>query len=57
MRFDIKTKTVTMLDVDYLQDRHYTISFDRFYDGMACDYHKLFSAFGYESGGYIYIRL
>ena len=55
--FDIKTNTVTMLDVDYLQDRHYTISFDRFYDGMASDYHKLFSAFGYESGGYVYIRL
>lgn len=55
--FDIKTKTVTMLDVDYLQEKHYTISFDTFYDGMACDYHKLFSSFGYESGGYIYIRL
>lgn len=55
--FDIKTKTVTMLDVDYLQEKHYSISFDTFYDGMACDYHKLFSPFGYESGGYVYIRI
>lgn len=55
--FDIKTKTVTMLDVDYLQEKHYTISFDTFYAGMACDYHKMFSSFGYESGGYVYIRL
>jgi len=55
--FDIKTKTVTMLDVDFLQKKPYKISFDRFYEGISCDYHKLFSSFGYGSGGYIYIRL
>ena len=55
--FDISSGTVTMLDVDYLQNKPYTVSLDTFYNGMACDYLKLFSSFGYENGGYVYIRL
>jgi hypothetical protein len=55
--FDIRTDTVTMLDVDYLQENPYTITFDTFYKGLASDYNALFRSFGYGSGGYVYIRL
>lgn len=55
--FDIKTKTVTMLDVDYLQEKPYQISFDTFYNGISNDYNKLFRSFGFGSGGYVYVRL
>jgi hypothetical protein len=55
--FDPKTRTVTMLDVDFLQENPYRISFDRFYEGLSCDYNAMFRSFGYGSGGYVYIRL
>ncbi len=55
--FDPGTRTVTMLDVDFLQIKPYRISFDRFYEGLSDDYNVLFRRHGYGSGGYVYIGL
>lgn len=55
--FDPKTRIVTMLDVDFLQNKPYRISFDRFYEGLSSDYNPFFRHFGYGSGGYVYIGL
>jgi hypothetical protein len=55
--YDAARDRVTMLDVDPEQDRPYQVPFDTFYKGLSCDYHHLFQAFGYGSGGYVYIRL
>lgn len=55
--FDPRSRTVTMLDVDFLQQRPYQITFDRFYDGLSNDYNHIFKRFGYGSGGYVYIAL
>ncbi len=55
--FDPRTRTVTMLDVDFLQVKPYKISFDRFYEGLSNDYNHVFKRFGYGSGGYVYIAL
>lgn len=55
--FDRRTGLVTMLDVDYLQERPYRLSFDRFYRGLSSDYNALFRSAGYGSGGYVYVRL
>jgi hypothetical protein len=55
--FDPRTRTVTMLDVDFLQEAPYRISFDRFYNGLSSDYNPFFRHFGYGSGGYVYIGL
>jgi hypothetical protein len=55
--YDAAGDRVTMLDVDPEQPKPYQVSFDTFYKGLSCDYHHLFQAFGYGSGGYVYIRL
>ena len=55
--FNMTTGTVTMLDVDFLQEKPYQIPFDTFYAGLSCDYNPMFRSFGYGSGGYVYIRL
>lgn len=55
--YDAAAGQVTILDVDPEQDVPYRISFDRFYQALSCDYHHIFEAFGYGSGGYVYIRL
>jgi len=55
--YDPETDMVTILDVDYLQKNHYQISFDRFYEGLANNYNRLFRAHGFDSGGYVYIKL
>ena len=55
--FDPKTNSVTLLDVDFLQEKPYRISFDRFYEGISSDYNHIFRHFGYGSGGYVYIEL
>jgi hypothetical protein len=55
--FDPRTRTVTMLDVDFLQQAPYRISFDRFYEGLSNDYNPFFRHYGYGSGGYVYIGL
>ena len=55
--FDAATDRVTMLDVDPEQDKPYQVDFNTFYKGLSCDYHRVFEAFGYGSGGYVYIRI
>lgn len=55
--YDAATDMVTILDVDFLQKKHYQISFDRFYEGLASNYNYLFRGFGFDSGGYVYVKL
>jgi hypothetical protein len=55
--YDAAGDRVTMLDVDPEQENPYQMDFDTFYKGLSCDYHHVFEAFGYGSGGYVYIRL
>ncbi len=55
--YDQETDMVTILDVDFEQKENYRISFDRFYEGLASNYNNIFRAFGFDCGGYIYIRL
>jgi len=55
--YDIESDMVTILDVDYLQKKHYQVSFDRFYEGLSNNYNFLFRAHGFDSGGYVYIKL
>lgn len=55
--YDAVTDRVTMLDVDPEQEKPYEVDFDTFYKGLSCDYHHVFEAFGYGSGGYVYIQI
>lgn len=55
--YDAATDRVTMLDVDPEQERPYQVSFETFYRALSCDYHHIFQAFGYGSGGYVYVQL
>lgn len=55
--YDKTDGTVTMLDVDPLQENPYKLSFDTFYKGLSSNYNNLFRSFGYENGGYVFVRL
>jgi hypothetical protein len=55
--YDAATGRVTVLDVDPDQEHPYEVTFNRFYQGLSTDYHHVFDAFGYGSGGYVYIRI
>ncbi len=55
--YDAASDRVTMLDVDPEQKQPYQVSFDSFYKGLSCDYHHVFDAFGYGSGGYVHIQI
>jgi len=55
--YDAATDRVTLLDVDPEQERPYQVSFETFYRALSCDYHHIFQAFGYGSGGYVYVQL
>lgn len=55
--FDIEKGRVTILDVDPDQEKPYHVSFDTFYRGLASDYHHIFKAYGYGSGGAVVITL
>ena len=55
--YDTATDRVTLLDVDPDQEKPYQMGLDTFYKGLSCDYHHVFEAFGYGSGGYIYIQM
>ena len=54
--YDSVTDRVTILDVDPEQENPYQVDFGTFYKGLSCDYHHVFEAFGYGSGGYVYIQ-
>ena len=55
--YDAANDRVTMLDVDPEQEKPYQVDVDTFYKGLSCDYHHVFDAFGYGSGGYIYLQI
>jgi hypothetical protein len=55
--YDDATEQVIMLDVDPEQKVPYHVNFDTFYKGLSSNYHHVFEAFGYSSGGYIYIQI
>ena len=55
--FDTKNGNVTILDVDPLQEKPYTIPFETFYKGLSSNYHHVFRPFGYGSGGCVFVKL
>jgi hypothetical protein len=55
--YDEATDRVTMLDVDPEQEKPYEVDFNTFYKGLSCDYHHVLQAFGYGSGGYVYLQI
>ena len=55
--YDADTDRVTVLDVDPDQKDPYQVSFSTFYKGLSTDYHRVLAAYGYGSGGYVYIQL
>ena len=55
--YDSTTERVILLDVDPEQENPYQVDFGTFYKGLSCDYHHVFEAFGYGSGGYVYIQI
>ena len=55
--FDENTGEVIILDVDPEQEKHYKITFERFYKGLSSTYNHILRPFGYGSGGYVYIKL
>ena len=55
--FDAEEDRVTIPDVDSSQEKHYCITFDTLYKGLASDYLHVLKPFVFGSGGYIYIRL
>lgn len=52
-----ESRQVTLLDVDPAQEVPYRVDFDLFYKGLSNDYCGIFKPFGYESGGYVLVRL
>jgi len=55
--FDTKNGDVTILDVDPEQEKPYKISFNTFCKGLFSNYNHILKPFGYQSGGYVFIRL
>ena len=55
--FDTKTGDVIILDVDPSQENPYRISFDTFYNGLSSNYHHVLRPYGFDGGGYVFIKL
>ncbi|MEE8399555.1 MAG: phytochelatin synthase family protein [Desulfobacterales bacterium] len=55
--FDREKGMVTVLDVDPFQENPYQVRFDTFYRGLSSNYLNVLKPFGFNSGGYIYIKL
>jgi hypothetical protein len=55
--FDAATEAVTILDVDRDQPLPYQVPMAAFHRSLSSRYHHLFRPFGYDRGGYVYIRL
>lgn len=55
--FDVETGRVLILDVDLSQELPYTIAFDTFYRGISGNYPFVMRPFGFDRGGYVYIKL
>jgi hypothetical protein len=54
--FDTQSGNVTILDVDTEQEKPYRITFNTFCKGLGSYTHVL-KLFGYQSGGYVFIKL
>jgi hypothetical protein len=54
---DMAAGRVIVLDVDISQEYPYTITFETFYKGISNNYHHVLRPFGYDKGGYVFIRL
>jgi len=54
---DTDTGRVIVLDVDISQQYPYKITFDTFYKGISKNYHHILRPFGYDKGGYVFIKL
>ncbi|WP_419661415.1 hypothetical protein Dvar_18480 [Desulfosarcina variabilis str. Montpellier] len=55
--YDAASGQVTLLDVDPDEKRPYQVSYETFYTGLSSNYHHMFTAFGYNGGGYVYIQV
>ncbi|MCP3875183.1 MAG: phytochelatin synthase [Desulfobacteraceae bacterium] len=55
--FDLKSKKVTLLDVDPSQVYPYQVGFDTYYKGLSYNYNPFFRMLGYAEGGYIFIQI
>jgi hypothetical protein len=55
--FDDKAGKVLVLDVDPEEERHYWIGFDRFYQGLSSNCHRLIDSSGFGRGGYVFVSL
>jgi len=55
--YDPATDRVTLLDVDPDQPGPYSVTFDRFYRALACEYLGLLRPLGYDRGGYVFVQL
>lgn len=55
--YDGATDRVILLDVDPDQPAPYSVTFERFYQALACQYLGLLRPFGYDRGGYVFVEL
>lgn len=55
--YDSATDRVTVLDVDPDQSAAYSVTFERFYQALACQYMGLLRRFGYDRGGYVLVQM
>ena len=55
--FDTQSASVTVLDVDPEQQSPYQVPFRAFYRSISSNYNHVFRPFGYDRGGYVYVRL
>lgn len=55
--YDRATDRVTLLDVDTDQPAPYSVTFERFYRALACQYLGLLRHLGYDRGGYVFVQL
>ena len=55
--YDEASGRITVLDVDLDEDRPYHVNYDTFYAGLSSNYHHVFTTFGYNGGGYVYIHV
>jgi len=55
--YDRAADRVLMLDVDPDQPARYSVTFERFYRALSCEYLGLLRPFGYDRGGYIFVQL
>ena len=55
--YDNEKNRVLILDVDPEQPEPYWVTFETFFEGLTWDYHSILKKYGYNGGGYVWIRL